>query len=127
MTPAVTWAPWNPVRVKNDDPNRLVLIVSPSCTKDVNSYAWNPRNVAPSSAVIQSHSFDEPRILSPVVRLGTFLFCTAASASTMASDDMSRTNVDADVIGMLRIGLNVWPVGLTHTSCGYGPTRLRPL
>ncbi|MND03901.1 hypothetical protein D3C83_239440 [compost metagenome] len=60
--------------VKNDDPNRFVLIVRPSCTNEVNSNAWNPRNVVPAIAVAQSHSFDEPRILSLRVRLGTFLF-----------------------------------------------------
>ena len=38
-TPAETCAPWKPVSVKNDEPNRLVLIVRPSCTNEVNSYA----------------------------------------------------------------------------------------
>ena len=59
-TPAVTCAPWKPVSVKNDEPNRLVRIVSPSCTNDVNSNAWKPRKVAPASAVASSQNFDEP-------------------------------------------------------------------
>ena len=37
---------------------------------------------------------------------GCLRFSTAASASTIASDDMSSTNVDADVTGMFRIGLS---------------------
>ena len=28
-TPAVTCAPWKPVSVKNDEPNRLVVMVEP--------------------------------------------------------------------------------------------------
>jgi hypothetical protein len=51
--------------------------------------------------------------------LGTFLFCTAASASTMNSDDISSTNVEADVTGMSRIGWNALPVaGSVHGWCG---------
>ena len=38
-TPAVTCAPWNPVNVKNEEPNRFLRIDSPSCTNDVNSNA----------------------------------------------------------------------------------------
>src|SRR5688500_18070944 len=99
MTPAVTCAPWKPVSVKNDEPKRLVRIVSPSWTNDVNSYAWKPRNVAPRMQVAHSQSFEEPRIRSPNVCLGRFRFSTAARASTMESDDMSSTNVDAEVTG----------------------------
>jgi hypothetical protein len=45
----------------------------------------------------------------------------------MASDDISSTNVDAEVIGMLRIGSKTWPVdGSFQTSGGNGPTTLRP-
>jgi hypothetical protein len=52
----------------------------------------------------------------------------AASASTIASDDISRTNVEIDVTGILRIAFS----GTAHTgglqaSCGNGPTTLRPL
>jgi hypothetical protein len=39
-TPTVTCAPWNPVSVKNDEPNRFVRMVSPSWTNEVNSNAW---------------------------------------------------------------------------------------
>src|SRR5687768_18113244 len=77
-------------------------MVSPSCTNDVNSYAWNARKPAPRRQVAHNQSFDEPRMRSPVVCFGTLRFSTAASASTIASDDMSSTNVDADVTGMLR-------------------------
>ena len=56
------------------------------------------------------------------------LFCTAARASTMASDDISSTNVDADVTGMSRIGGNTCRVcGSVHGVDGNGPTMLRPL
>jgi hypothetical protein len=76
----------------------------------------------------QSQSFDEPRMRSPVVCFGRSRFCTAASASTIASDDMSSTNVEADVTGIFRIGLNTSPVvGLVHASCGNGPSGLLPL
>jgi hypothetical protein len=41
---------------------------------------------------------------------------------------MRSTNVDADVTGMLRIGLRfVAHAGGLHASCGNGPTTLRPL
>ena len=62
-TPALTCAPWNPVSVKNDEPNRLRRMDNPSCTKDVNSYAWNPRNVAPRIAVASSQKLELPRSL----------------------------------------------------------------
>jgi hypothetical protein len=53
---------------------------------------------------------------------------TDACASTMNSDDMSSTNVDAEVTGMSRMGGNVCPVpGFVHASCGNGPTTDRPL
>ena len=82
----------------------------------------------PSRHVAHSHSFDDPRMRSPAVFLGTLRFCTAASASTIASDDISSTNVENDVTGMFRIGLNTSPViGLVHASCGYGPSGLLPL
>ena len=56
------------------------------------------------------------------------LFSTAASASTMASDDISSTNVDCDVTGMLRIAFRcVAHCGGSQASCGNGPTTLRPL
>ena len=80
--------------MKNDEPNRVVLIVSPSCTNEVNSYAWKPRKTAPARAVPTSQIFEYLR--SPRD--------TAECASTMNSDDMSRTNVDADVTGMSRMG-----------------------
>src|SRR3982750_985983 len=103
--------------MKNDEPKRFVWIVSPSCTNDVTSYAWKPRNVAPRIAVDASQIFEERR--SPRT--------TAECASTMASDDMSSTNVETDVTGMLRIALNTCPVaGSFHTSCGNGPTGERP-
>src|SRR5579862_5215296 len=129
-TPTVTCVPCVPVSVKNDDPNRFVWIVSPSCTNEVNSYAWYPRNVAPMSAVIASQSFDDDRILYPSVGLagaGLPLFSTAASASTIASDDISSTNVDCDVTGMLRIGWKTCPSAAVHTSCGRGQVTDRPL
>src|SRR5689334_3404954 len=127
-TPAVTWAPWKPVSVKKVEPKRFRLIDRPSWTNEVNSYAWKPRNVAPASAVMNSHSFEFPRIRSPVVRFGSSLFCTAASANTMNSDDISSTKVDADVTGIFRIGLKTCPVlGSVHDSCGKGPMTLRPL
>src|SRR5919204_5113354 len=126
-TPTVTCAPWKPVSVKNDEPKRFVLIDSPSCTNDVNSYAWKPRKVEPRTAVAMSQSFDEPRIRSPRVRFGLSAFSTAARASTIASDDIRRTNVEVDVTGMLRIGLRrVAHVGGVHHSRGKGPTTLRP-
>ena len=76
----------------------------------------------PRSAVIHSHSLDEPRMRSPVVRFGWSFVSTAASASTIASDDMSSTNVDADVTGMLRIGLSgVLHAGGRQASCGIRP------
>ncbi len=94
----------------------------------MNSYAWNPRNVAPSTAVMKSQSLDDPRIFSPSVTLGLSLFSTAANASTIASDDMSSTNVEQDVTGMLRIALKCCPVaGSVQGSCGNGPWTLRPL
>src|SRR5450432_1751117 len=95
MTPAVTCAPWKPVRMKKDEPNRFVWIVSPSCTNEVNSYAWKPRNVAPRSAVHASQIFDDLR--SPRT--------TAECASTIASEDMRSTKVETDVTGMFRIAL----------------------
>ena len=36
-TPTATWAPWNPVSTKNEEPNRFVDSVSPSRTNSVNS------------------------------------------------------------------------------------------
>src|SRR6266540_3317926 len=130
-TPAVTWAPWNPVSVKKEEPKRFVLIVSPSCTNEVNSYAWKPRKVEPASAVIKSQSFEDAslRVHQPAFGgSGRPLFCTAASASTMNSEDISSTNVDIEVTGMFRIGFRTCPVaGSVHFSCGNGPTTLRPL
>src|SRR2546423_5726718 len=59
---------------------------------------------------------------------GLSLFSTAASASTIASEDISSTNVETDVTGMLRIGfITVAHCGGLHTSCGNGPVTLRPL
>src|SRR5687768_7192759 len=120
MTPAVTCAPWNPVSVKKDDPNRLVLIVSPSWTNEVNSYAWKPRNVAPMRHVMNSQSFElfstfhqKPGLEG----LGLTRASMAASAITIENDDMRRTNVETDVTGMSRIAGNVCPVwGLVHAS-----------
>src|SRR6476620_10175616 len=40
ITTEITYTTWNPVIVKNDEPNRFVRIVSPSWTNEVNSYAW---------------------------------------------------------------------------------------
>src|SRR3954454_11234681 len=78
--------------------------------------------------VIHSHNLDEPRMRSPNEYFGMSRFSTAASASTMASDDMSSTNVDTDVTGMLRIGCSVVAhCGGLQTSCGNGPLTLRPL
>src|SRR5215211_7455504 len=128
MTPALTCAPWKPVSVKNELPNRLRLIVRPSCTNEVNSNAWKPRKVAPRMQVHHSQSLDDASMRSPRLGLlgsGFSLFSTAASASTIARDDISSTNVEIDVIGMLRIGFSTCPVeGSFHTSCGRGPTRL---
>src|SRR5947199_10591768 len=45
-----------------------------------------------------------------------WLLATAASASTIAREDMSSTKVDCDVTGMLRIGLNSSPAG--HPASG---------
>src|SRR5436853_6098775 len=59
-TPAVTCAPWKPVSVKNDDPNKLRRMDRPSCTNEVNSKAWNPRNVAPAIAVAMSQNDELP-------------------------------------------------------------------
>src|SRR5215208_164971 len=106
ITPAVTCAPWKPVRVKKEEPKRLVRIVSPSCTNDVNSYAWKSRKVVPKSAVMNSQSFDEPMIPPPPRARYSSRFTTALCASTMNSDDISRQNVDAEVTGMFRIGRN---------------------
>src|ERR1051325_4190479 len=97
MTPTVTCAPWKPVSVKNDDPKRLRRMVNPSCTNDVNSYDWKPRNVAPRMHVVHSQSLEDASARSPQPALGGSgfpRFSTAASASTIASDDISRTNVD---------------------------------
>src|ERR1044072_1044008 len=106
-------------------------MVGPSCTNDVNSNAWKPRKVAPSSAVMASQILDEastpPHHPGPA-QPGLSLFSTAASASTMASDDISSTNVETDVTGMFRIGRSVVAhCGGLHTSCGNGPETLRPL
>src|SRR5215208_6684620 len=111
ITPAVTCAPWKPVRVKNDEPKRLVRIVSPSCTNDVNSYAWKSRKIVPKSAVMNSQSFDEPTMPPPPRARYSSLFTTALCASTMNSDDISRQNVDAEVTGMLRMGRKSSPAG----------------
>src|SRR3569833_1608184 len=117
MPPKMNCAPWKPVRMKNDEPMRFVWIVSPSCTNDVNSYAWKPRNVAPRIAVEASQILDDRR--SPRT--------TAECASTIASDDISSTNVETDVTGMFRIALKTCPVaGSFHTSCGIGPTGNQP-
>ena len=47
----------------------------------------------------------------------------------MASDDISSTNVEADVTGMLRIGFDhrVADRRARQVSCGNGPFTLRPL
>src|ERR1051325_11353324 len=139
-TPAVTCAPWKPVSVKKVEPNRLRRIDNPSCTNDVNSYAWKPRKVAPAIAVAISQKRELPRM--ELAYFGLPLFSTASSASTMKSDDISRTNVDIEVTGMFRIGFidaAVWCAAVSpaqnpmvlvvahHHSCGKGPTRLRPL
>src|ERR1700680_612866 len=77
---------------------------------------------------MNSHRRELPSTRSPKLCLGMSRFSTAASASTIASDDMSRTNVETDVTGMFKIGLKTWPVaGSFQTSCGNGPVRLRPL
>src|SRR5262245_14866921 len=82
-------------------------------------------------AVINSHNLDDAsaRPHGPVpAQPGLSLFSTAASANTIASDDISSTNVETDVIGMLRIGLSVVAhCGGLQTSCGNGPLTLRPL
>jgi hypothetical protein len=94
----------------------------------VNSYAWKPRKIVPRIAVIHSQSLDEPRMRSPLVRFGWSFISTAASASTIASDDMRSTKVEADVTGMSRMaGNGVLHAGGRQASCGYGPTTLRPL
>src|SRR5262249_54533471 len=78
-----------------------------------------------------SHVFDDAssRPPNPVpAHPGLSLFSTAASASTIASDDISSTNVETDVTGMLRIGfITVAHCGGLQTSCGNGPFTLRPL
>ena len=51
----------------------------------------------------------------------------------MNSDDISSTNVDIDVTGMFKIAfilvghLTAPSTAGSQTSCGYGPTILRPL
>src|SRR4029079_19279387 len=51
----------------------------------------------------------------------------------MNSDDISSTNVDIDVTGMLRIAFilvghfTAPSTAGSQTSCGYGPLTLRPL
>ena len=63
-----------------------------------------------------------------LVSFGRLRFSTAASASTIASDDISSTNVDADVTGMFRIGLSaVAHAGGLQATCGNGPTTFLPL
>ena len=129
-TPTVTWAPWKPVSVKKDEPKRFVLIVSPSWTNEVNSYAWKPRKVAPMSAVAASQNCDERWMRShqpAPAASGLPLSWTAWRASTIANDDMSSTKVEADVTGMSRMGLKTWPVSDVHASCGKGPTTDLPL
>src|SRR5678810_486966 len=75
--------------------------------------------------VPHSHNFDDPRRRSPNVCLGRLRFSTAASASTIISDDMSSTNVDAEVTGIFRMGLSaVAHTGGLHASCGNGPTTV---
>ena len=54
ITPMVTWVPWNPVSVKKLAPNRLVLSVSPLCTKWVNSYTCMPTKKIPHMIVAPS-------------------------------------------------------------------------
>src|SRR6185295_17709329 len=82
-------------------------------------------------AVTMSQSLDDSscRAHHPApAHPGLSLFSTAASANTIASDDISKTNVDIDVTGILRIGLSVVAhCGGLHTSCGNGPLTLRPL
>src|SRR5688572_21513776 len=120
ITPAVTCAPWKPVSVKNDEPNRFRRIVRPSWTNDVNSYAWKPRNVAPMRQVMNSQSFELFSTFHQTAGFagrGLLRFSTAASAITIEKDDISSTNVEIDVIGMLRMALNVCPVwGFVHAS-----------
>src|SRR5689334_10106261 len=85
----------------------------------------------PAIAVAMSHSCDDSSIFAHVpvpAQPGLPLFCTAANASTMNKDDISSTNVDIDVTGMLRIGLSVVAhCGGLQISCGNGPLTLRPL
>src|ERR1044071_2181366 len=118
-TPAVTCAPWKPVSVKNVDPNRFRRMVRPSCTNDVNSYAWKPRKVAPAIAVAISQKRELPRM--ELAYFGLPLFSTASSASTMNSDDISSTNVDIDVTGMFRIGFIDAAVWLAAVSPAQKP------
>ncbi len=56
MTPAVTWQPWNPVIMKNAEPNcgapqGLSQGRTPSMISLVHSKACMPTKVAPSAAV----------------------------------------------------------------------------
>ena len=62
--PAVTWAPWNPVRVKKVDPSTPLERPKPTC---VYSQAWPPRKIAPSTTVRTSRKLNQP--LRPLRRL----------------------------------------------------------
>ena len=120
-TPTVTCAPWKPVSVKKVEPKRFVLRVSPSRTNAVNSYAWKPRKLAPRSAVTKSQSCEErwARVHHPAFAgSGTPLSCTACNASTIASEDIRRTKVEAEVTGMSRIAGKTFPAASVYSVCG---------
>src|SRR5687767_4199835 len=80
---------------------------------------------------MSNHSLDDSscRAHQPLpAQPGRSLFSTAANASTIASDDISSTNVDTDVTGMSRMGgAAVAHCGGLQASCGNGPVTLRPL
>src|SRR5262245_18125632 len=93
------------------------------------------------TAVTRSQNF-EP--LYHLAWLGWPAYSTPSSASTIARDDISSTNVDCDVTGMSRIGFMTSPAAqpaawtaaavspttfetLQPHSCGQGPTFERPL
>ena len=89
--PKVTWAPWNPVSVKKVDPNRLVLISSPSILNWLNSTTWKPMKMDPKKAVASNHL---------VMPFWSFRL-VAANAYTMAKLLHNSTKVLMVVMGML--------------------------
>src|SRR5215471_11298873 len=93
MTPQRTWNPWNPVVVKNTEPNRLFDGVK--CSMNSRwwySKTWTERKLAPIRQVATRNRF----VLAMSPRW------IAASASTIVTDEQMRRNVLKPVRGTFR-------------------------